>query len=91
VKGSKDVEILVLRLKGTQTSDRGLRPGLSSRSLDLHRVAATMGRSRPSAEGNTCFVNIVRSQRPKKARNPAAPSHSLYVYERPQVRVGWAR
>jgi hypothetical protein len=31
-----------VRLKGTQTSDRGLRPGLSSRSLDLRRVAATM-------------------------------------------------
>jgi hypothetical protein len=38
---------------------------------------------------DTCFLNIVGSQRPKNARNPAAPSHSLFVYERPQVRVGW--
>ncbi len=35
----------------------GLRPGLSSRSLDLRRVAATMG-ARPSTGGDTCFVNI---------------------------------
>jgi hypothetical protein len=57
-------------------------------SLDLLRLG---GHDPDVHLQDTCFMNIVGSQRPKKARNPAAPSHSLFVYERPQVRVGWAR
>jgi hypothetical protein len=89
-----DLESLALvstKPVGHKTSDR-------ARDLVFLRVrstcsafAATMGGSRPSAGRDTCFLNIVWSQRPKKARNPAAPSHSFFVYERPQVRVGWVR
>jgi hypothetical protein len=60
-------------------------------SLDLLRLRSHDGGSRLSTGRDTCFVNIVRSQRPKKARTQQHRVISLFVYERRQVRVGWAR
>jgi hypothetical protein len=51
-------------LKGTETWDRALDQVLLRVRSTCSNSAATMGRSRPSAGGDTCFVNIVGRYRP---------------------------